>query len=66
MPLHFDESIPGWLQVIHGLAESTEPGRRGQVVKAGNRESVVKKDIDIEVDPGEAGTAFGVDLSRAS
>jgi Putative rhamnosyl transferase len=66
MPLHFDESIPGWLQVIHGLAESTEPGRRGQVVKAGNRESVVKEDIDIEVDPGEAGTAFGVDLSRAS
>ena len=63
MPLHFDESIPGWLQVIHGLAESTEY-RSGVPLTGGNRESQVKADVDIEIDPAEIETGFGVDLSE--
>lgn len=62
-PLHFEESIPGWIQVIHGLAESTEY-RSGIATKGGNRESKVKKDVDIEVDPAELGDAFGLELRR--
>jgi hypothetical protein len=66
LPVHFDESIAGWMQVIHGLAESTEPGRRGRVVTAGNRDSVVRKDTDIEVALGATGDSFGIDLRQNS
>jgi hypothetical protein len=66
LPVHFDESIAGWIQVIHGLAESTEPGRRGRVVTAGNRDSVVREDTDIEVALGATGDSFGIDLRQNS
>jgi hypothetical protein len=59
MPLHFDESIPAWLQVIHGLAESTGY-RSGMALTGGNRESLVKSDVDIEVAPAEIEGAFGI------
>ena len=62
-PLHFDESIPGWIQVIHGLAESSEY-RSGVAITGGNRESQVKTDVDIEVDPAELGDSFGLDLRQ--
>jgi hypothetical protein len=61
MPVHFDESIPAWLQVIHGLAESTEY-RSGIALTGGNRESLVKPDVDVEIDPAEIEAAFGVDV----
>ena len=61
MPLHFDESIPGWLQVIHGLGESTEY-RSGVALTGGNRESLVRTDVDIPIDPAEIEAGFGVRL----
>jgi hypothetical protein len=63
-PVHFDESIPGWLQVLHGVAESTAP-RSGTVLTAGNSMSKVGN-YDLEVDPVEVEGQFGVDLRRAA
>ena len=62
LPLHFDESIPAWLQVIHGLAESTEY-RSGVALTGGNRQSLVKADVDIEIDLAEIEAGFGVELN---
>jgi hypothetical protein len=62
MPLHFDESIPGWLQVIHGLAESTDE-RAGVALTGGNIQSMVRPDVDIEIDPAEIEAGFGVEIS---
>jgi SAM-dependent methyltransferase len=66
MPLHFEESIPGWLQVIHGRAESTGGYRAGAVVTAGNVGTVVKPDMDLEVDPAEMDDAFRFAVARSS
>jgi hypothetical protein len=63
MPLHFDESIPGWLQVVHGRAESTGGYRAGAVVTAGNVGTVVKPEMDLEVDPGQLDPGFGFALA---
>jgi hypothetical protein len=62
MPLHFDESIPAWLQVMHGLAESTDE-RSGFALTGGNLQSKVRPDIDIGIDPAEIEAGFGVNLS---
>jgi putative rhamnosyltransferase len=60
-PVHFDQSIPAWLQTIHGRAEESERG--GTAVAAGNTSSRGSKD-DVEVDPEEI-RGFGVDLAKA-
>jgi hypothetical protein len=62
MPLHFDESIPAWLQVIHGLAESTE-FRGGVALTSGNRSSQIRR-TDVEVDRTEIENGFNVDLAH--
>jgi Putative rhamnosyl transferase len=60
---HLDESIPAWLQVIHGRAQSTNPeALAGVALTGGNRRSVVSEDTDIEVDPAGIGPAFGLHL----
>jgi len=62
---HLEESIPAWLQVIHGRAESTDPEElAGIALTGGNRRSVVSDDTDIEVDPASVGPAFGLDLGE--
>jgi SAM-dependent methyltransferase len=58
MPLHFDESLPGWLQVVHGRASSTGGYRAGTVLTAGNVGTVLKRDIDLEIDPVELDDGF--------
>jgi hypothetical protein len=66
VPVHLEESIPGWLQIIHGRAQSTQPDElSGVVLTGGNRRSEVSDDTDIEVDPGAIGTVFGRKLARA-
>jgi hypothetical protein len=62
-PVHFDESIPEWLQVIHGVAASTAP-RSGTVLTGGNWGTTVGKD-DLEVELAELDAQFGVDLSAS-
>lgn len=57
-PAHFDLSIPGWLQVIHGRAEE----RSGTAISAGNRDSAIRAN-DFEVDPAEVRKVFGVNLA---
>jgi hypothetical protein len=60
---HLEESLPAWLQVIHGRAQSTNPeALAGVALTGGNRRSVVSEDTDIEVDPGGVGRTFGLDL----
>jgi hypothetical protein len=60
---HLEESIPAWLQVIHGRAQSTNPeALAGVALTGGNRRSVVSGETDIEVDPAGVGPAFGLDL----
>jgi hypothetical protein len=58
--VHFDHSISEWLQVIHGIAESTED-RAGTVLTSGNWGSRVNKD-DLEVARSEIENGFGVEL----
>jgi hypothetical protein len=65
MPLHFDESIPAWLQVIHGLAESTDY-RSGVPLTGGNNQSLIRRDIDIEIDPAEIEADFGIEAGGGS
>jgi Putative rhamnosyl transferase len=60
--MHFDYSLPAWIQVIHGQAESTAP-LRGDVLTGGNKQSVVLH-TDIEVDLAEVRDGFGADLGR--
>lgn len=60
-PMHFDYSLPAWIQVIHGLAESTKPLNRGDVLTGGNKSSIVLVS-DIEVDPAEVRERFGAKL----
>lgn len=60
-PVHFDQSIPAWIQTIHGRAPASQDG--GTAVAAGNRSSNVKKS-DIEVDLAEL-RGFGVDVGNA-
>src|SRR5262249_38205484 len=58
-PAHFDDSIPAWMQVIHGLAESSAtPGWGGNMAS-----SVMRGDR--EMAPAEIEDAFGLDLSVA-
>jgi hypothetical protein len=62
VPIHNDESIPGWVQVLHGLAESTQPDTlSGAVLTGGNRRSKVRE-IDLEIDRSEVRSAFGLAL----
>jgi hypothetical protein len=63
-PVHYDVSIPGWIQVIHGLAKSTTPGS-GTVLTGGNIGTTVSEG-DIEVDPTEIEGSFGVDLGATT
>jgi ubiquinone/menaquinone biosynthesis C-methylase UbiE len=65
VPVHFDESLAGWLQLIHGLADSTEI-RAGVPIKGGNLQSSIRQREDIAVDPGEIDGSFGVDLRELS
>jgi hypothetical protein len=60
-PMHFDESIAAWLQVIHGLAESTEE-QSGVALTGGNWGSTVNRE-DVEVDAARIGPEFGVSLA---
>jgi hypothetical protein len=60
--MHFDYSVPAWMQVIHGLAESTAPLNRGDVLTGGNKSSLLLHS-DIEVDLTEAEADFGADLA---
>jgi hypothetical protein len=65
-PVHYDVSIPGWIQVIHGFAKSTEP-KSGTVLTPGNRVTTLsEQDKDIEVDPAEIEGSFGVDLGATA
>jgi hypothetical protein len=60
---HLEESLPAWLQVIHGRAQSTDQeALAGVALTGGNRRSVVSGDTDIEVDPARVGPTFGLDL----
>src|SRR5262245_57155245 len=61
LPFHNDESIPGWMQVIHGRAESTQPETlSGVALTSGNRRSeITREDLEVELMEAEA---FGVEL----
>jgi hypothetical protein len=63
-PVHSDVSFPGWIQLIHALADSTKE-RAGTALTGGNRTSTVQR-LDIEVDPSEIGGGFAVDLGRSA
>ena len=63
VPTHSEESIPAWIQVIHGRAESTEPeALKGVALTGGNRRSEVQEDTDYEVDPAAVAPEFGLEL----
>ena len=65
VPIHSEESLPAWIQVIHGRAKSTDPeALKGIALTGGNRRSEVQEDTDYEVDPAAIAPEFGWDLGR--
>lgn len=64
-PTHSEESLPAWLQVIHGRAESTDQeALAGVALTGGNRRSEVKAETDYEVDPTAIAPSFGLALEQ--